>query len=89
MTIKFRKYFVTNGTIKARISYSIGNRIDGRNCVTLYAKDWTRELGKIFTSDYTNDTDSRTDYFDQGHVNLFEDSPFYLEAKKVAESLRG
>lgn len=88
MTIKFRKYYVTNGDIKARVSYSRGARIDKRECVNLYAKDWDRSLGKIFKDIYQNDTDSMTDYFDQGHVTLFEDSPYYAEAKKVAESLR-
>ncbi len=82
--MKFRKYFVANGDIKARISYSLDNRIDGRNCVTLYAKDYTRALGKLF-KEYKNDTDSMTDYFDQGRVTLFEDHPLYLEARQAVE----
>ena len=88
MTIKFRKYFVTNGTTKAKIRYSLDNRIDGRKCVSLNANDWTRDLHKIFKSEYRNETDSMTDYFDQGCVNLFEDHALYAEARSVAESTR-
>lgn len=82
--IKFNKYNVTNGTVKARVRYSIDNRVDGRKCVTIYDKDWERNLGKIF-SEYQNDTDSREDYFDRGRVNLFEDHPLYKQARKKAE----
>jgi hypothetical protein len=83
--IKFQKYYVTNGDAKARVFYSLDNRIDGRRCVTLYAKDYDRSLGKIFADDYKNDTDSMTDYFDQGRVVLFETSPYYPAARARAE----
>lgn len=81
--MKFNKYYVTNGTIKAKVFYSIDNRTDNRNCVTLYAKDYSRNLGELFT-EYKNDTDSQTDYFDQGHVTLFEDHPLYKAARDRA-----
>ena len=83
--IKFRQYYVTTGELKARVSYHLNSRTDGRNCVTIYAKDWCRTLGKIFREGYRNETDSMTDYFEQGSVVLFEDSPYYQAAKKVAE----
>lgn len=85
--IKFNKYHVTNGEIKARVFYCVGNRIDGRACVTLYARDYDRKLGKIFNSEYKNDTDSMTDYFDKGNVVLFSDHPLYKIALKRAQSL--
>jgi len=85
--IKFRQYYVTTGELKARVSYHLNCRTDGRNCVTLYAKDWCRTLGKIFREGYRNETDSMTDYFEQGSVVLFEDSPYYQAAKKVADML--
>lgn len=49
--IKFNKHNVTDTEtkIKARVLYSLDNRIDGRKCVTIYAKDYDRSLGKIFT----------------------------------------
>jgi len=83
--IKFNKFNVTNGTVKARVWYSFDNRIDQRKCVTIYAKDYTRELGKIFASEYTNNSDSMSDYFETGKVVLFEDHPLYQQARaKVA-----
>lgn len=85
--MKFRKYFVANSEFKARVSYSLDNRVDGRKCVTIYAKDYTRALGKIF-AEYRNETDSMTDYFDQGHVDLFEDNKFYKEARAAVESYK-
>jgi len=81
MTIKFNKYHVTNGIIKAKVTYSVDNRIDKRKCVTLYANEWNRNLGKIFHDEYKNETDSQIDYFDQGEVTLFEDHPLYLAAR--------
>jgi hypothetical protein len=87
--MKFNKHHVTNGTTKARIFYSLDNRIDGRKCVTLYAKDYDRALGALFADLYINETDSQTDYFDQGRVNLFEDHPFYAAARERAEAMRG
>ena len=88
MTIKFNKYNVTNGEIKARVHYSLDNRIDGRKCVTLYAKDYDRSLGEIFKDIYVNDTDSMTDYFDKGRVALFEAHPLYSIARKKVEEFK-
>lgn len=84
--IKFNKHNVTNGTDKARVIYSLDGRIDGRKCVTLYAKDINRVLGKIFT-EYQNESDMRDDYFENGKVNLFEDHPLYATARKVVEKV--
>lgn len=86
MAIKFNKYHVTNGTTKARVSYSVDNRIDGRKCVTMYAKDYDRSLGKIFAEEYKNETDSQTDYFETGKAVLFEDHPLYAAARARAET---
>ena len=85
--IKFNKHNVTDTEtkIKARVLYSLDNRIDGRKCVTIYAKDYDRSLGKIF-NEYENDTDTMTDYFDAGRVILFEDHPLYKQARGRAES---
>lgn len=80
--IKFQKYYVTNGEIKARIFYSISSRADKREAINLYAKDYDSRLGKIFTNEYKNESDLMTDYFDQGHVTLFSDHPLYPAALK-------
>ena len=84
--IKFNKFNVTNTETKekARIHYSLDNRIDGRKCVTMYAKDYSSTLGKIFASEYKNESDSMTDYFETGKVVLFEGHALYAEARKTA-----
>ena len=82
--IKFNKYHVTNGIVKARVFYSISNRIDKRECVTIYARDYDRSLGKIFRDEYKNETDTMTDYFDSGNVTLFSDHPLYPIALELA-----
>lgn len=86
--IKFRKHYVTNGIDKARVRYSMDNRVDSRKCVTIYDKDYGRALGKVLSDNYKNDTDSMTDYFDNGQVTLFENSKYYQEARKVAETMQ-
>lgn len=80
--IKFQKFYVTNGETKARVHYHHGNLTDGRECVTLYAKDYGHDLGAVFAdvADYQNDTDSMTDYFEKGRVRIFPDSPLYPAA---------
>lgn len=84
---KFNKHHVTNGTVRARVFYSLDNRTDGRKCVTLYAKDYTGALGTVLADSYTNDTDSQTDYFDTGKAVLFEDHPLYAAARARAEQV--
>lgn len=89
--IKFQAFAVINTTTgeKSRVHYSIDNRIDGRECVTLYAGDYGHGLGVIFAdtpAGYTNDTDTQTDYFDKGRVVLFpEHGDLYVAARKAAE----
>lgn len=84
--IKFNKHNVTDTEtkIKARVLYSLDNRIDGQRCVTVYAKDYDRNLGKIF-KEYKNETNTLEDYFDCGKVVLFECHPLYAVARKIAE----
>ena len=83
--VKFMKFYVTNGHEKARVFYSLDNRRDGRQCVTLYAKDYDRKLGLILADAYKNDTDIMTDYFDHGRAVLFTDHPLYAAARARAE----
>ncbi len=85
--IKFRQYYVANDLFKAKVSYSLDSRIDKRKCVTIYARDWCRNLRHIFPDGYINDSDLMSDYFEQGSVVLFEDSPYYHAARNVAEQV--
>jgi len=84
-TIKFMKFFVTDGTNRVKVYYSLDNRGDKRPCVTLYEKDYGQDLGKLFPDNYKNDTDIMTDYFDTGRVTLFADHPLYTAARARAE----
>lgn len=89
MTIKFNKHNVTNieTKAKARVHYSLDNRMDGRDCVTVYHKDWNDALFAVMGSDgYVNNSDSMTDYFESGRVTLFADSPLYAAARVRAEA---
>lgn len=80
-TIKFNRYNVTNGTDTARVTYHHATLTNGRECVTLYAKDYDRALGKILPDQYENNTDSMTDYFEHGRVRIYADSPLFAAAK--------
>lgn len=87
--IKFNKYNVTETTTKARarVHYSLDNRIDGRKCVTIYAKDHINSLGDMFKAEYKNDSDIMTDYFEKGRVVLFEEHPLYNQVRKIVEEV--
>ena len=85
--VRFMKYYVTDGIVKVRVSYSLDNRIDGRKCVTLYCRDYGNGLSRMFGDSYINDTDMATDYFDKGRVVLFEDHRFYKYARTRAEGM--
>lgn len=85
--IKFNLYAVTNGTHKCRVWYSVNGRIDGRACVTVYAKDYDGNLSPIFGELVKNDSDSQTDYFEKDRVVLFSDHPLYLAALAAANRL--
>jgi hypothetical protein len=87
--IKFQKFYVTNGEVKAKVFYSAGQIYADvkagsagglRDCVTLYAKGYDRALGKVFADLYQNDTDLMTDYFDKGSVRFFPGDELYEAA---------
>ena len=84
-TVKFCQHYVTDGVTKARVFYVLDNREAGRSCVTLYDKDYNRALGRILSDGYQNSTDIMTDWFDSGHVDLYETSPYYKAARAAAE----
>jgi hypothetical protein len=89
-TVKFNKFNVTNGIAKARVHYSLDNRIDGQPCVTIYAKDYDAgdTLARIIPTAYVNSTDSQQDYFEKGRVVLFQNHPLYTAARARAEAVR-
>lgn len=84
--IKFQKHYVTDGQHKARVWYALDNRIDGRKCVTLYAKGYNEPLDKVLAAEYVNNTDMQTDYFEKGKAVLFEGHPLYAMARGAVEA---
>lgn len=85
--INFGRYAITMGKVRASVFYSLDNRVDGRQCVTIYSRDYGHALCDIFGRDvYKNDTDTMTDYFDKGRVVLFSDHPLYAAARTRAET---
>lgn len=87
-TVKFNNHHVASAGQKARCHYSVDNRYGGGRCVTIYAKDFEsgRVLGGIFPEQYVNRTDTQSDYFDMGHVELMEGHPHYAAARVRAEA---
>ena len=77
MAIRFMKHYVTNGAVKARVFYSNGVLRDGSRPITLYARDYDRKLGAIFGSEYQNETDIMTDYFEDDRIRVEPDHPLY------------
>jgi len=87
MAIKFNKHNVTNGSDKARVTYSAFKMVStGEDCVTIYAKDFQsgRALDFIFADGYENETDSQTDYFEKGRVRIRAGHPLYAAAYERA-----
>ena len=81
--IKFMKHYVTNGAIKARVSYAAFSMAStGEPCVTLYAKSFDdgRALASILGGVYENDTDSQADYFETGRARIKLGHPLYNQA---------
>lgn len=83
MEIKFQKHYVTNGKIKARVSYSAYQMVTtGKDCVTLYAKSHKdgSALAEIIPAEFEDNSDIQTDYFEKGRVRILADSPLYAAA---------
>lgn len=86
--IKFNKYNVTDtvSKAKARVHYSLNNRTDGRECVTIYHKDYSDNLVKVFGERVIDNSDMITDYFEEGRVVLFKGDALYEPALARATS---
>lgn len=68
-----------------RCFYSLDNRHDGRECVTIYARDYSGHLpGDMFPVE--NGTDLYTDYFETDRADLFPGHPLYTYARAAAVS---
>lgn len=88
--VKFNKYAVVNTATKAkaRVWYSRTKLVDGRECITIYAKDYGSKLGPVLGDalPVKNDTEIQTDYFETDLVRIFPGTPFYDAAAARARS---
>ena len=65
-----------------RCCYTLDNRHDGAECVTIYAKGYDDLPRDIFPVE--NDSDSYTDYFEHDRATLFPDHPLSKFARYAA-----
>ena len=90
--IKFNKHNVTNTANKAkcRVFYSLDNHVSHKPCVTIYAKSCLDKLSPVLggVGNVINDSDSRSDYFEDDRVRLFEDHPLYEVARRAVEAMK-
>lgn len=74
-----------NGGKLIRCHYSLDNRHDGRECVTIYSRghrgDLPRDMFKV-----VNNSDSYQDYFEDDHTDVFPDHPLYKFVRAAAVS---
>lgn len=79
----YRKHYIQNKETgkKCRVHYSLDNRIDGRKCVTIYAKNCLDSMNGII--EYANNSDMMTDYFEKDRAVLFEDHNDYAIARST------
>ena len=72
-----------NGERKlTRCCYTLDNRYDGAECVTIYATGYDDLPRDIFPVE--NNSDSYTDYFEHDRATLFPDHPLYKFARYAA-----
>lgn len=88
-SIKFQHHYVTNGTTKVKVGYSLDNRADQRKCVTIYSDSYGRGLSEMLKEfvRVENDTDSMTDYFDKDRATFYEGHPLYAALRARAEDV--
>ena len=80
MTIKFFKKSIKKDNIKVKVNYSYSETIDGLERITIYEKDWSHNLAKIF-KDTINNSDTLTDYHEAMRVKIFPDNPLFKKLK--------
>jgi len=81
------KHYVTDGTTRARVSYSRRTLADGRDEVTIYAKDYGQDLAKVLLDGrsipgmaYRDDTDTMTDYFCRASATIAQECELFEAA---------
>ncbi len=82
MSIKLMKYYAQNieTGAKARCWYSHGRLINGRDCVTVYAKTCLENLFNVFGGAVENNSEMQTDYFENDKYRIYPENPLWAEA---------
>lgn len=84
MNIKFNKKSIVKDKIKACVSYSLDNRLDHKNSITIHATDYSQLLRKIFPDEY----EISSLFNDTGTATIFENHPLYAEARQKIEQFK-
>lgn len=95
MAVKFNRYNVrdTETGKTARVSYSVNNHVscfdahgvrNGRQHVTVYAKDYNNALAAIIPAGYVDNTEIQSDYFEKGRVYIADNHPLFAAAMSAA-----
>lgn len=79
--------------IKAKVWYSTGTRRRSKDlpyepCITIYENGdyWSDKAFRAIFTDFKNETDVQTDYFDDSSVSIFQDDPRYPLALAAYEA---
>ena len=90
--IRFLKHKVTFGSkaegnlIEVKCYYWHFTHVDGKHGVHICAKEYGRELSKIF-SGVRNETDTMTDYFEKDTLAIYPGQQYYEEVKQMADMI--
>jgi hypothetical protein len=78
--MKFMRFYVESDEGKrVKCDYSYGKTPDGREYITIYAKEYGPQLR--FLPACENNTDTMTDYFEKDRVRVYESDGLYPEVK--------
>ena len=83
--IKFLKKSIEKDDIKVKVSYSYSRPdevIDGKERITIYEKDWSHNLKKIF-QDVEDNNDVLIDYRESVNVKIFSENPLFEKLKPL------
>ena len=84
--IKLNKHNVTNGTIKARVWYSMNQNLAGARVAQIMPKSFDDGalLALIFPENYRNATDAQQDCYHMGAVKFTSGHPLFEAIKSRA-----
>lgn len=91
--VRMMKHYIQNVQTgaKARVWYNRCELLVGPNgergsfdCVTIYGKDCLENLSRVIGTGVQNDSDMRTDYFENDRFRVWPSSPMWARAVELA-----